>query len=426
MKKVIYIHGGESFEYDKDFLEYLQKYDLNISDISPKKAKWNRHLDTSLGGLFDVISPQMPNARNAKFIEWKIWFEKVIDQINDEVILVGNSLGSTFLLQYLSENILPNKIEGLFLVAPAREAGDMSINEKISQISSQVQNIFLYHSRDDEVVAYSDSEWIHKKIPSSTLRSFSDFGHFKVSEIPKLYADIRFISKTQWIDFSNQKKTFILPVTGVITDIFFEKITHSSSILKSILEREGVYKSQSYLAEHYLHTAGESSKNQFHHAFKKFGFDTETIHILTEEAELEYRKAVLSLKPSLQHGIKKFIKDLQSQGHKIIILSISSSTEIAYIQKQLKDLKEIIFVSKDGVLDQESTVFHSTKDQIDYLKQHYIDKGNLLISFATTPLDIQKSNEMNLVSIAVPYLTDKEILLAAKPSFLMDKIQDVL
>ena len=46
---------------------------------------------------------------NARYEEWKIWFERMIPFLNDNVILVGHSLGGIFFVKYLSENLLPIK-----------------------------------------------------------------------------------------------------------------------------------------------------------------------------------------------------------------------------------------------------------------------------------------------------------------------------
>jgi predicted alpha/beta hydrolase family esterase len=60
----------------------------------------------------------MPNGRMASYTARKIWFEKLFPYLNDEkTILIGHSLGATFLLKYLSENIFPQSISKLCLVA---------------------------------------------------------------------------------------------------------------------------------------------------------------------------------------------------------------------------------------------------------------------------------------------------------------------
>ena len=62
------------------------------------------NLDKVLGGGYEVLIPQMPNSQNARYSEWKILFEKIISILDDEIILIGHSLGGIFLVKYFSEN----------------------------------------------------------------------------------------------------------------------------------------------------------------------------------------------------------------------------------------------------------------------------------------------------------------------------------
>jgi predicted alpha/beta-fold hydrolase len=47
----------------------------------------------------------MPNKLNARYHEWKIFFEGILSKLDreDEITLVGGSLGGCFLLKYFSE-----------------------------------------------------------------------------------------------------------------------------------------------------------------------------------------------------------------------------------------------------------------------------------------------------------------------------------
>jgi len=101
-KQVIFIHGGGNFDSYKSYLSFLRRDKFDINEL--KKKKWKDSLDKDLGSKFEVLMPKMPNSSNAKYLEWKIWFEKLLPFINQEVIFVGKSLGGIFLAKYLSEN----------------------------------------------------------------------------------------------------------------------------------------------------------------------------------------------------------------------------------------------------------------------------------------------------------------------------------
>ena len=60
----------------------------------------------------------MPLQENAKYNDWKIFFERYIPFLRNNVILIGASLGGIFLAKYLSENKFPKKILSTYLICP--------------------------------------------------------------------------------------------------------------------------------------------------------------------------------------------------------------------------------------------------------------------------------------------------------------------
>ena len=115
-KQVVVIHGGDTFETYEEYLNFLRGYEIDIERYKSDKSDWKPWLRQGLGGGHEVILPIMPNKTNARFDEWKIWFEKFTPFLHDGAILIGHSLGGTFLAKYLSENRFPKKIKAVFLV----------------------------------------------------------------------------------------------------------------------------------------------------------------------------------------------------------------------------------------------------------------------------------------------------------------------
>ena len=112
--QLFFIHGGMTFENQKDYLDFLRCRDVSIEE----KIKWHgNYLKEFLGHKLHIIKPRMPLKDNSKYEEWKIHFEKFFDQLTDGIILVGESLSAIFLAKYLSENEFPRKIKSLYLVA---------------------------------------------------------------------------------------------------------------------------------------------------------------------------------------------------------------------------------------------------------------------------------------------------------------------
>ena len=196
MQQVVVIHGGETFRTPEDCLEYLKNAPLALEDFQRKG--WKSNLPLALGADFAVFSPRMPNSSNARYAEWKLWFEKVIALMKDGVILVGHSLGGTFLAKYLSENRCPKRIRAVFLVAPCYDEADgreylgsfLPPRDKQGLIE-QGGTLFIYHSEDDDIVPYSNLADFRRDLPSATIRTFIDRGHFLGEDFPELVADIK-------------------------------------------------------------------------------------------------------------------------------------------------------------------------------------------------------------------------------------------
>jgi hypothetical protein len=73
--QIFIIHGGMTFKNDKDYLHFLKT--KKISTV--KKVRWqDDYLDKELGKSFEIIRPRMPLQDNAKYRDWKIWFERYI------------------------------------------------------------------------------------------------------------------------------------------------------------------------------------------------------------------------------------------------------------------------------------------------------------------------------------------------------------
>lgn len=193
MKKqqVIYIHGGEGWQTYEDYLTYLQMTDVIVDPREEPLKRWSKTLPERLGDGFQVLYIQMPSKQNAKYSEWKIWFERHLQFFDEEVILIGHSLGANFLAKYLSENTFPHRILSLHLVAGCfGEPGGFELLEDLSNIERQIEDITIYHSRDDDVVPFTAAEKYKTFLPSAKLVEFSDRGHFLGEEFPELVQNI--------------------------------------------------------------------------------------------------------------------------------------------------------------------------------------------------------------------------------------------
>jgi hypothetical protein len=140
----------------------------------------------------------MPNPMNAKYDEWKILFKKMAPLLDNNVILIGHSLGAIFLAKYLSKNRFPKKILATLLVSPPYDdegmkesLGDFILPKSLDRLNKQGGKIFIYQSKDDSVVPYFHLEKYKKALPYAIIREFKKRGHFDQVKFPELIKDIR-------------------------------------------------------------------------------------------------------------------------------------------------------------------------------------------------------------------------------------------
>lgn len=197
-KQLVSIHGGETFASYDEYLGFLKKLEIDFEDLTNPAKKWRRNLGETLGQEFTIIAPEMPNSLNAKYMEWEIWFDKIVPHLDSQVMLLGHSLGASFLAKYLSENKFTKRISALFLVAACFDdegleysLDDFKMPEDLSGIAKQADKIFLYHSEDDPVVPFAHLQKFSKAIPGATLRIFKDRGHFLQEEFLEIVEDIK-------------------------------------------------------------------------------------------------------------------------------------------------------------------------------------------------------------------------------------------
>lgn len=194
--QIVFIHGGDSFDSDVEFYDFLKSL---IYDPYPvEQKKWRDGIKEALIETHECIMPRMPNAMNADYIAWSIWFEKLIPYLRDGVVLVGHSLGSGFLLRYLSNNKLPLKVSQLHLVAGVIDdkdcpgVGDFGIDITTwSGFAAAIDAVHVWHSSDDDCVPIHHATRLTEKYPEAITHYFTDRGHFLQPEFPELLAVIK-------------------------------------------------------------------------------------------------------------------------------------------------------------------------------------------------------------------------------------------
>ncbi|AYB31811.1 alpha/beta fold hydrolase [Chryseolinea soli] len=155
------------------------------------------YLKGALGAPYDVLYPQMPDPDNPQYALWKHTLQEALHYVGDNIILVGHSLGGSVLMKFLSEEVPEKNIAGLFLVAPpffsstTWAVDDFIMQDCLFQRLQQVEHIFLYHSRDDEVVPVSHQVLFSDRLPTAAVRELAEGGHLFTGGIEDLVDDIK-------------------------------------------------------------------------------------------------------------------------------------------------------------------------------------------------------------------------------------------
>ncbi len=206
MKKkpqIFMVHGGMTFKNDRDYLRYLKTRKIRIQ----KKVNWaGDYLDKELGKKFEIIKPRMPLQDNAQYRDWKIYFERHIPYLRNNVILIGGSLGGIFLAKYLSEQKFPKKILATFLVCPPFDntvvgedlVGGFKLKSNLSLLEKNSKKLYLMFSQDDDCVPVSHAEKYRNKLMNANIIIYkSKNGHFNVPKFPEIVKIIKSLKKSR-------------------------------------------------------------------------------------------------------------------------------------------------------------------------------------------------------------------------------------
>jgi predicted alpha/beta hydrolase family esterase len=184
MKKgVLFIHGAGEGAYEED-------------------RRLAASLQNALGSAYEVRYPRMRNEESPEYGDWKPQIRSELDSLDAEVILVGHSIGGSVLIKYLSEERVEKPIAGLFLLAAPYWDGDgiwkwdeVRLSEDAAARLSGIR-IFLYHSRDDDIVPFSHLALYAARLPQAVIREVDGRGHQFGNDLADVAEDIRKMEAT--------------------------------------------------------------------------------------------------------------------------------------------------------------------------------------------------------------------------------------
>lgn len=181
VKRALFIHGAGNgaHEEDKEIADELQRL---------------------LGPEFEVRYPKMPDEENAPYQQWKGVIARELAGTHAELILIGHSVGGSVLLKCMSELETDKRILGMFLLAVPFWGGDGWLYEGYEELElakgfaarlPKSARLFLYQSRDDEIVPFAHLALYSRVLPGATARELSEGGHQLNGVLPVVVEDIQ-------------------------------------------------------------------------------------------------------------------------------------------------------------------------------------------------------------------------------------------
>lgn len=157
-------------------------------------------LQDELRDVYAINYPIMPDESDPNYETYKVKIDEELKKITTKVILVGHSVGSCFLLKYLSENRNDNEIVGLFLIATPfwgdggwQYEGFRLEDDFASKLPAKTP-IFFYHGTDDEIVPFAHLALYAQKIPGARICKIVGRGHQLDNDLSEVVRNIKSLS----------------------------------------------------------------------------------------------------------------------------------------------------------------------------------------------------------------------------------------
>ncbi|HEX2911957.1 MAG TPA: alpha/beta fold hydrolase [Chloroflexia bacterium] len=183
-KQCLFIHSAGPqgpHEGSDDFITFLQK---------------------AVGTDYDLLCPKMPDPGQPNYAAWRNEVARAIATVPEDAVLMGHSLGGSVLLKYLAEEAVDKRFAALFIVASPYWGGDsdwsyseFTLPEDFAAKLPPIGQIFIYHSRDDEVVPERHAALYAEKLPQAILRELDHSGHAFTQGAPELVTDLESLVK---------------------------------------------------------------------------------------------------------------------------------------------------------------------------------------------------------------------------------------
>jgi predicted alpha/beta hydrolase family esterase len=153
-------------------------------------------LRNKLGDAFTIILPPIQDADHPTYLNWETALTTNLDRLSGKVIILGHSFGASVILKHFSMVPVPGKVIGMILFGVPYwkdqnwDVSEYEIKDEFLDNLGKLNNIYFYHSVDDEVIPNGQFKSYQKLIPNAHWRVLSGIDHSYHGAIPEMIEDI--------------------------------------------------------------------------------------------------------------------------------------------------------------------------------------------------------------------------------------------
>ena len=160
-------------------------------------AKLVASLQRELGPSYEVRYPLMPNEADPEFAVWKTALEKELATLEDGAVVVGHSVGGTFLINVLAESAPNVSLGAIVLIAApfiGKEGWESEEIEPRPDLGGRLPPgvpVLLYHGDEDDIAPIAHVELYARAIPRARVRRLAGRDHQLDNDLSEVASDIR-------------------------------------------------------------------------------------------------------------------------------------------------------------------------------------------------------------------------------------------
>ena len=160
-------------------------------------ARLVESLQRELGPGYEIRYPVMPNEADPAFATWHLALEKELATLQAGAVVVGHSLGGTFLINALAESSPDAALGAIVLIAApfvgpgGWESDDIEPRSDLATRLPPAVPVLLYHGDRDHIAPVAHVELYAAAIPRARVRRLAGRDHQLNNDLSEVATDIR-------------------------------------------------------------------------------------------------------------------------------------------------------------------------------------------------------------------------------------------